>query len=612
MVGLAWALVLAAALPRGDRVEDAEREVRLALKAEADGKDAERREHLRRAVALAPEDPRARGLLGQMAVGKGWERADVVAAKLRGDEARAATLAEYNARRARTPETAEGQWRLALWCERHGLKAEAEAHLVAVTRLDPTRAAAWVKLGCVRDGDRWVRPERLAAERAEAAAQARADRSWGTRLAELRRGLADPARHDEAARALGEVRDPRAVPTIWRLFAAGSGPSQAWAAWMLGHIDTPASSQALAALAVVGKGDPARDRAAAALRRRDPHQYLGSLIQMLQDRYAYRARRALGPEAPGVLVVEGQRSILERFYEVPEPVGDREPGVTTRTLLDPQAGRNSRFMLVVDAITLPGDFASALRREVREMDRALAHDVAHLDEANRRIERTNGRVFRLLRETTGLDLGADREAWTAWWTEELGYSYQRPDPAPKPVIVQETVARQAVVPSSTTYRHRVASFDQSCFAAGTPVRTVEGLRAIEGLKVGDVVLSQDVETGALAFEPIVRVIHNPPHETLRVVVDDDGRDEAIVATPIHRFWRAGGGWAMARELKAGDRIRTDRGLAAVRRVEESGVRPVFNLEVARAATYFVGWAGALVHDNSVVAPVARPFDRAGP
>ena len=31
--------------------------------------------------------------------------------------------------------------------------------------------------------------------------------------------------------------------------------------------------------------------------------------------------------------------------------------------------------------------------------------------------------------------------------------------------------------------------------------------------------------------------------------------ESIAATGIHRFWKAGNGWTMARDLKPGDRIR---------------------------------------------------------
>jgi hypothetical protein len=35
---------------------------------------------------------------------------------------------------------------------------------------------------------------------------------------------------------------------------------------------------------------------------------------------------------------------------------------------------------------------------------------------------------------------------------------------------------------------------------------------------------------------------------------------------------------------------------------------VYNLEVARGGSFFVGRCGALVHDNSLVRPVDRPFD----
>ena len=37
--------------------------------------------------------------------------------------------------------------------------------------------------------------------------------------------------------------------------------------------------------------------------------------------------------------------------------------------------------------------------------------------------------------------------------------------------------------------------------------------------------------------------------------------ETIVATGIHRFWKAGKGWTMARDLKAGDRLRMIGGVA---------------------------------------------------
>jgi len=43
-------------------------------------------------------------------------------------------------------------------------------------------------------------------------------------------------------------------------------------------------------------------------------------------------------------------------------------------------------------------------------------------------------------------------------------------------------------------------------------------------------------------------------------------------------------------------------------VEEDEITPVFNFEVAKGHSYFVGESACLVHDNSLVAPVARAFD----
>jgi hypothetical protein len=85
-------------------------------------------------------------------------------------------------------------------------------------------------------------------------------------------------------------------------------------------------------------------------------------------------------------------------------------------------------------------------------------------------------------------------------------------------------------------------------------------------------------------------------------------EETVVATEIHRFWKAGRGWTMARDLKPGDPIRTLGGLARVESVESDRIQPVFNLQVAEGESFLVGKQGALVHDNSLVQPVANPFD----
>ena len=215
----------------------------------------------------------------------------------------------------------------------------------------------------------------------------------------------------------------------------------------------------------------------------------------------------------------------------------------------------------------PAGAAAARRRRARPPERQQPvrrrRPVAR--DANVTIATTNENALAALKGVTGKDFGLDRDAWLAWWTDRQGYAFKaapRPDPAQKLTLTQ-------FVDPYPTPRH-------SCFAAGTPVRTLDGPRPIEDLKVGDRVLTQDTATGALSYQPVLAVFHNPPAATLRVRLGG----EAIVATGIHRFWKAGKGWTMARDLKPGDPIRRSAGSPAVESVEPDRVQPVFNLEVA--------------------------------
>jgi hypothetical protein len=148
-------------------------------------------------------------------------------------------------------------------------------------------------------------------------------------------------------------------------------------------------------------------------------------------------------------------------------------------------------------------------------------------------------------------------------------------------------------------------FRPCCFAAGTEVTTLAGPKAIETVQVGDLVLAQDARTGSVGYKPVLTVFRFRPTETVRLTIGE----EVIETTPLHKFWVVGRGWVMARELAAGDVVRTLGGTAVVGAQEKDEVRQVFNLEVAGSGSFFVGKAAVLVRDN---APEARggeaPFD----
>ena len=116
--------------------------------------------------------------------------------------------------------------------------------------------------------------------------------------------------------------------------------------------------------------------------------------------------------------------------------------------------------------------------------RQLNDDVAAIEARNVEIRAVNDRTRPVLKAVTAQDLGDAPEAWTAWWTDQKGYALKTPGPAPKPTFT--TFVENPLSPIT----------HNSCFGAGTPVRTLTGPRPIESIRVGDRVLAQDTTTGA--------------------------------------------------------------------------------------------------------------------
>src|SRR5579875_486382 len=302
---------------RKEAGRDAGAHVRLALWCEARGMTAERMKHLALAVMYDPSNALARGLMGLVVYKGKWGRPDDVGKRIQGDSAYRRSIDEYLERRARTANKPDAQMKLASWCEQNGLKAQAIAHYNVVVQLDPSRESAWRRLGYKKQGSRWVKPEDAAAEKLEAERQRRADKSWRPRLEKMREGLEgkEPARRDRAERAIAGVTDPRAVPMIWAVFIAdGSERSQVAAAQMLGQIDGPAASLALATLAVFNPQGKVRTRAAETLMRRDPRDIVGRLISLVRKPFTYTVRPFEGPGSTGELFVEGETYNVRRVY----------------------------------------------------------------------------------------------------------------------------------------------------------------------------------------------------------------------------------------------------------------------------------------------------------
>ena len=424
---------------------------------------------------------------------------------------------------------------------------------------------------------------------------------------------------------------------------------------VLGQIDGPAASRSVTALALFSPSPTVRGRAIETAVRRDPRDYLDAILALIRKPFSYKVQSVNGPGSEGVLFVEGERYNLQRLYRVegldPATLPPRlftqdvpfnpfsvpnllvasgwpgaAPAVTSATagqleqslssnptqalvlLRQHAAAQNNAANAAIPTPALRTEMAAIQRdqqiaarvlqaeQRAQEAQQRLVQDIQTVELTNSSIRELNDRVLPVAKTVTGKDFGADRDAWRGWWTDQLGYAYQSPKTQSKPTFT-DVVVFSAEPPRSHS----------ACFAAGTPVHTIDGPRAIDQLQVGDRVLSQDTTTGALSFQPVVAVHHNKPAPTLKLRLGG----ETLTATGIHRFWKAGQGWVMARDLKPGDVVRTVGGTARIESVESDTVKPVFNLDVARNRNFFVGQHGCLVYDFSIVQPVIDAVRRAG-
>jgi hypothetical protein len=136
-----------------------------------------------------------------------------------------------------------------------------------------------------------------------------------------------------------------------------------------------------------------------------------------------------------------------------------------------------------------------------------------------------------------------------------------------------------------------------CFVAGTAVVMASGAtKAIEDIRVGDIVQSYNERINAFENKRVTQTFVNEADELIRVTLNNG---EVISATPNHPFF-ANNTWIEAQSLKAGDRLLTVNGKHVVvefiqHEILEAPIK-VYNFTVDGNSTYVVGDSGVVVHN----------------
>jgi hypothetical protein len=214
----------------------------------------------------------------------------------------------------------------------------------------------------------------------------------------------------------------------------------------------------------------------------------------------------------------------------------------------------------------------------------------------------NRAVCRLLGETTGVNLPDTPDAWSEWWadTNEVyvpGYKPTSVTYQGSGEIITTQTQGQAQVRAwapraPIAVWGMAATAHYSCLAAGTPVWTDSGTAAVETIRVGDRVLSQDPDSGQLAYKPVLHITVRQEAPLVKLELLDD----TITTSSGHPFWIAGQGWLKARDIGPYMHFHGAAGTTPLVASQPAGTGRVYNLIVADFHSYFVGKAAVLSHD----------------
>jgi hypothetical protein len=563
---LVWGTWLAASGHARERATPAaDGLVQRALLGEAEGRSPGERSRL--LVDALQEDPShspARWHSGQVRLDQRWLKFDEVPALVDADRA----LMRYHGRRANTPDSIEGHWELANWCAKQGLSDRERAHLNRLLQLSPDHVAARDRLGFVRVDGEWIARSEIARAENESRRAAGDLARWSGTVERIVNDLrADSPRKRKQAQARWDaLTDPAAIGAMELALGNGDQASAALLIAKLASIDGHAASLALARQALFHPLGRARAEAAEQLSGRPLEGFVPQLLAGLHT--PVQASTEIYREPSGRLV---HLQVLAREGR------DRREVRVTRTDF---AGSRSQ-----------GGTRRAAEAAQRD-DAELAPEVLRQNEQTAEMNR---RVSAALVAATGEGASYTPEQWWAWWNKKNEVFVA----GEKPVVTQYEQREQNVSLAAQSSSEGGESLD--CLAAGTTVWTDRGAVAIEAVQVGDLVLSQDPESGELAYKPVLRTTVRPASRLVKVTVNG----QSLAASGGHPFWVSGRGWLKARELEPGMRLHGVAETVLIEAVEPGNHEQTYNLVVADFHTYFAGADRALSHDNTIRQPTDR-------
>jgi Pretoxin HINT domain len=534
-----------------------------------------------------------------------------------------AVISEYERLRGSTELSLEQHFRIAQWCLQKRLMLQAYGHLNRVVQLDPDHEPALRALGFQRVGTEWISPAQLQSARSMAENAQASLQKFGKQLQEVKRCLASPrpAVRESGMAMLKAIDEPAAVPAVESILSSPTSIVATLVVDWMAAIDSLEASQALTRYALFHPDTSVQRQAREKLKIRPLHDFVPELIELTVSPVAamlvpvfsadgtlagYRQAFAQeGAERNNLLVVD---TTISRF--------------SISTVVNSADADDNAMVRTVDAGVNAAN--RGIERSVNELaaQEALTRQAA-MQQTNAAIAARNVRIAELLSFVSGTEIPSTPQGIWQWWdtynesNTQLAKSSQvrrsaithlapryeafayarRPDYLGEGVYAVGNMSR-----SGSLFGDRAGSggrmggfsgpIQAECFVAGTPVMTHKGLTAVDRVRTGDLVLSRDLESGSLAWKPVIVATQRPPAATIEIQTSS----QSMRCTGGHLFWISGTGWAKASQLKPGDVLHCASEPTVVMNVKDMPAAPTFNLSVADNANYFVGEEMILTHD----------------
>jgi hypothetical protein len=491
---------------------------------------------------------------------------------------------------------------LARWCRKHDMLDRARLHyaqLLTSTAVDgETQREAIGALELENFRGQWLTHEEVVSRRKQMAETQSALEKWLPVLQRLQPAIDgnDFRRRDEAIAEFHQLDEPTIVVALEAALPALGPRFQEEAVKRLATFREYEATLALVRYAILSSHGVTRRDATVELKKRPLHEYvpllLGGLKAPLRSQFQVRwdARGHLAYDH-AVLQERPTSNVLLLSHHVSVPYVATQRTETRNVKIVPRTEKTN--LKVIETRFGRSKREAFLDERQTVIHRAL-NDQAAVQLANSQLEAENQRIDEVLQATTNSQQQRSPAEWWSWWQDYNQYSWPKPTYYAYQWNAQHYAAYQ--------YVHRNTSGTQriggSCFLAGTPIRTETGPQPIESIRIGDRVLSQNPDTGELAYKIVLQATLRPPARMVRLTIGDDN----IVTTLGHPFWVNGHGWKMAKELAPGDLIHGLGGAVKVDRIEPMAENKAHNLVVDDFNTYFVGVQGLLVHDNEFRRP----------